>query len=96
MMCHRGHVGDLNEREHADLLAAATDSSDPLLGCAIEHCSRELQHRSASRIVDLRERAADWQGLRPGDRVPSDWNSRVLPNGLWRSAHAGRIIRVRY
>jgi hypothetical protein len=91
----RSYRGDLRDAGDRRSWPISTASSNPLLGRAIEQCTRELQHRSASRIVDLRERAADWHGLRPGDPVPSGWESRRLPNGLWRSGHAGRILSVR-
>jgi hypothetical protein len=91
----RWYPGDLRSSADRRQWPISVGSNDPLLGRAIEQCTRELQHRSVSRIVDLRERAADWHGLRPGDPVPSGWESRRLPNGLWRSVHAGRILSVR-
>jgi hypothetical protein len=91
----RWYRGDLRSSADRRQWPISVGSNDPLLGRAIEQCTRELQHRSASRIVDLRERAADWHGLRPGDPVPSGWESRRLPNGLWRSGHAGRILSFR-
>jgi hypothetical protein len=63
---------------------------EPLLHRAVEH---GLETRSR-RLVDLRAQADDWHGLKPGDVAPTDWGSRRLPNGLLRSAHVGRIIRV--
>jgi hypothetical protein len=77
--------------------------NEPLLFRAFEHFgSRSLETRSrrletrSRRLVDLRERAADWHGLREGDLVsPGEFQSRRLPNGLWRSGHRGRILSIR-
>jgi hypothetical protein len=88
----RWRTGDV--RSSADRGSWAGIWREPLLQRAVECLgSRSLETRSR-RLVDLRERDTDFHGLKPGDRAPSDWNSRVLPNGLWRSAHAGRVLRV--
>jgi hypothetical protein len=78
----------------------SSPSNHPLLHRAVDHLATfprvELRHRTASRLLDLRERSSPaWHGLKPGDRAPSDLESRMLPNGLWRSGHAGRVLRVR-
>jgi hypothetical protein len=75
-------------------------SQAPLLARAVDHLDgfprTGLRHRSASRLVDLRQRdGGAWHGLREGDPAPADLRSRVLPNGYWRSGHAGRILSVR-
>jgi hypothetical protein len=88
---YRGDLRSSADRAHWPI---SVGSNDPLLGRAIEQCSRELQHRSATRIVDLRERAGTFHGLRPGDPAPRDLQSRTLPNGL-RIGPPGRIISVR-
>jgi hypothetical protein len=52
----RWYRGDLRSSADRAQWPISVGSSDPLLGRAIEHCSRELRHRSATRIVDLRPR----------------------------------------
>jgi hypothetical protein len=91
----RWRAGDLRSSVDRAQWPISVGSSDPLLGRAIEHCSRELRHRSATRIVDRRP-GDDYAvfGLRPGDRAPADLRSRTLPNGL-RIGPPGRILSVR-
>jgi hypothetical protein len=88
----RWRAGDLRDAGVRRSWPITTASADPLLGRAIEHCSpRELRHRSATRIVDLRDGGSNPFGLRP---APYSWETRALPGGLRRSAHVGRVLRV--
>jgi hypothetical protein len=77
-------------RSESPLLARAADS---MIGVPLT----QLRNRSAARISDLRPdpNAPPTWGLKPGDPAPAGWRSRQLPNGLRRSAHAGRILSVR-
>lgn len=93
----RWRLGDVRDPADRSTWPFTWRSAEPLLARALDYNGTDWRSRdrTATHIVDLRYRDNGYPGLRDGARVRTgEFVSRELPNGLRKSAHPGRILRV--